>query len=125
MAIPNVKRLTHFNLPVDLALRGATDRLRRREHSVTLDRNPIDLLDGPQSGSYPGLTGGDGLAVAPAVGAFGQVLAGPLDLDPGASLARNYSQDPRQPCRARTPARQEAISQIPPNTGTAPIRRVG
>ena len=54
--------------------------LGRRERGVALDRCPVGLLDGSQPGGYPGLAGGDGLAVAAAVGAFGQVLAGPFDL---------------------------------------------
>ena len=41
---------------------------------------PVGVLDGAQPGGDPGLAGGDGLAVAPAVGAVGPVGAGPLDL---------------------------------------------
>ena len=45
------------------------------------------MLDGAQPGRDPGLAFGDGLAVAPTVGAFGQAVAGPLDLtDVGLSL---------------------------------------
>jgi hypothetical protein len=33
------------------------------------------MFDGAAAGGYPRLAGGDGLAVAPAVGAFGQALA--------------------------------------------------
>ena len=53
---------------------------RRRIRGVAVDGGAVGLLDGAQPGGDPGLAGGDGLAVAPAVGAFGQVLAGPLDL---------------------------------------------
>ena len=42
---------------------------------VAFDRHPVGLFDGAQAGGYPGLAGGDGLAVAAAVGAFGQALA--------------------------------------------------
>jgi len=38
------------------------------------------VLDGAQPAGDPGFAGGDGLAVAPAVGAFGQALAELLDL---------------------------------------------
>ena len=38
------------------------------------------MLDGAEAGGDPGLAGGDGLAVAAAVGAFGQFLPGPFDL---------------------------------------------
>ena len=40
----------------------------------------VGLLDGSQPDRDPGLAGGDGLAVAAAVGALGQAAAGPLDL---------------------------------------------
>ena len=49
--------------------------LGRPEHDVPLDRHAVGLLDGAETGGYPGLAGGDGLAVASAVGAFGQGLA--------------------------------------------------
>ena len=51
-----------------------------RERFVALDRRPVGVLDGPQPSGDPCLAGGDGLAVAPAVGAFGQGLRVPLDL---------------------------------------------
>jgi hypothetical protein len=38
-------------------------------------RRLVGVLDGAQPGGDPGLAGGDGLAVAPAVGSFGQVGA--------------------------------------------------
>jgi hypothetical protein len=53
--------------------------LGRREHAVALHGHPIGLLNDAQPGGDPGLAGGDGLAVAAALGAFGQVLAGAFD----------------------------------------------
>ena len=50
-------------------------RLGRPEHGVALDGYPVGVLDGAEAGGYPGFAGGDGLAVAAAVGAFGQALA--------------------------------------------------
>jgi hypothetical protein len=45
------------------------------------------VFDGAQAGGYPGFAGGDGLAVALAVGAFGQVAAEAFDFaDVGFSL---------------------------------------
>ena len=49
--------------------------LRRPGCDVAFDGQAVGLLDGAQAGGYPGFTGGDGLAVAAAVGAFGEVLA--------------------------------------------------
>ena len=61
--------------------------LGRPERGVALGRGPVGLLDGAEPGGDPGLAGGDGLAVAAAVGAFGQALAGLLDLaDVGLAL---------------------------------------
>jgi len=40
----------------------------------------VGVLDGAQPGGDAGFAGGDGLAVAPAVGAVGPVGTGPLDL---------------------------------------------
>ena len=74
-----------FGLQLDLR---AGLKLRRTEcpggllrpgRGVALDGGAVGLLDGAQPGGDPGLAGGDGLAVAAAVGAFGQVLAGPFD----------------------------------------------
>ena len=48
---------------------------RRAEQRVAVDRHPVGVLDGAQPGGYPRFAGGDGLAVAAAVGAFGQALA--------------------------------------------------
>jgi len=45
-----------------------------------LDCAAVGVFDGAQPGRDVGLAGGDGLAVAPTVGTFGQVLAGSLDL---------------------------------------------
>jgi hypothetical protein len=55
-------------------------RLGRTDRCVALDGHPTGLLDGPQPSGHPGLAGGDGLAVASAVGSFGQALAESLDL---------------------------------------------
>jgi hypothetical protein len=52
----------------------------RIEHGIAFVCHPVGTFDGPQAGGYPGLAGGDGLAVAPAIGAFGQALAELLDL---------------------------------------------
>jgi hypothetical protein len=61
--------------------------LLRRGLCAALDGGAVGLLDGAQPGGDPGLAGGDGLAVAAAVGALGQAAAGPLDLtDVGLSL---------------------------------------
>ena len=49
--------------------------LGRREYRVAFDGHAVGVLDGAQAGGYPGFAGGDGLAVAAAVGAFGQALA--------------------------------------------------
>ena len=49
--------------------------LGRPEHGVAFDGHAVGVLDGAQAGGYPGFAGGDGLAVAAAVGAFGQALA--------------------------------------------------
>ena len=45
------------------------------EGDVTLDGHAVGVLNGAETGGYPGLAGGDGLAVTAAVGAFGEVLA--------------------------------------------------
>ena len=46
---------------------------------AVLGGGAVGLLDGAQAGGDAGFAGGDGLAVASAVGAFGQVLAGAFD----------------------------------------------
>jgi hypothetical protein len=46
---------------------------------VALDSDPVGALDGSEPVSDPCLAGGDGLAVASAVGAFGQAFAVPRD----------------------------------------------
>ena len=51
----------------------------RRPGGIALTRHSIGMLDGAQTGSYPGLAGGDGLAVEAAVGVFGEGLAVALD----------------------------------------------
>jgi hypothetical protein len=53
--------------------------LRWPVHGVALDRYTVGVLDGAEPGGDPGFAGGDGLAVAAAVGAFGQVLAEAFD----------------------------------------------
>jgi len=47
----------------------------RLEHGVAFVGDLVGAFDGAQAGGDPGFAGGDDLAVAPAVGAFGQVLA--------------------------------------------------
>ena len=44
--------------------------LGRPECDIAFDGHPIRPLDGAEAGGYPGLAGGDGLAVAAAVGAI-------------------------------------------------------
>jgi hypothetical protein len=52
-----------------------------------VDGGAVGLLDGSQPGRDPGLVGDDVLAVAAAVGVFGQGAAVPLDLaDVGLAL---------------------------------------
>ena len=50
-----------------------------RRH-VALDGHAVGVLDGAQPSGDPGFAGGDGLAVAPAVGALREALAELLDL---------------------------------------------
>ena len=40
------------------------------DHTVALDGYPVRLLNDTQPGRHPGLAGGNGLAVAAAIGAF-------------------------------------------------------
>jgi len=54
--------------------------LRWRVRGAALDGCAVGLIDGSQAGRDPGLAGGDGVAVASAVGAFGQAATGPFDL---------------------------------------------
>jgi hypothetical protein len=51
----------------------------RPELGVTLDRSPVGLFHGAKAGSHSGFAGGDGLAVAAAVGVFGEGLGVALD----------------------------------------------
>jgi hypothetical protein len=44
-----------------------------RRRGVVPSRRLVSVLDGAQPGGDPGFAGGDGLAVASAVGSFGQV----------------------------------------------------
>src|SRR5580704_17260887 len=74
-------RLLKLDLPVGLTLwrTECPDGLGRTGPGVVLGRGAVGLLDGSQAGSDAGFAGGDGLAIAAAVGAFGQVLGVPLD----------------------------------------------
>ena len=56
-----------------------TGGLGRPVRDVALDGDPVCAFDGAQPGGYPGFASGDGLAVAAAVGAFGQGLAVAFD----------------------------------------------
>src|SRR5690349_6359467 len=51
-----------------------------RGRSVALDCGVVIVLDSAQAGGYAGVAVGDEVAVGSAEGAFGQVLAGCLDL---------------------------------------------
>ena len=74
-------RLLKLDLPVGLTLwrTECPGGLGRPGRGVVLGRGAIGLLDGAQPGGDAGLAGGDGLAVLPAVGVLGQVLADLLD----------------------------------------------
>ena len=48
-------------------------------HDVAFDGDAVGAFDGAQAGGDAGFAGGDGLAVAAAVGAFGQGLAVAFD----------------------------------------------
>ena len=63
-------------------LRGAacSAGLGQLERRIAFVCHPVGAFDGPQPSGDPRLAGGDGLAVAAAVGAFGQALAELLDL---------------------------------------------
>ena len=54
---------------------ACSSRFRRAKQRVAVDRCPIGVFHGAQVGGYPGLAGGDGLAVLSTVGALGQALA--------------------------------------------------
>jgi|SRR5271165_1898359 len=73
--------LLQLDLPVDRMLRrtACSCGLRRPEHGVALDGHAVGAFDGAQAGGYASFAGGDGLAVAAAVGAFGQGLAVAFD----------------------------------------------
>ena len=78
-----------LDLPVGCMLRRAarSGGLWRADYVVAVDGRSVGTLDGAQAGGYAGFAGGDGLAVASAVGAFGQALAELLDFaDVGLSL---------------------------------------
>src|SRR6266487_1673365 len=74
--------LVKLDLPVGrvLSRAGRSDGLRRPGHGAALDSRVAGVLDGAQPGGDAGFAGGDGLAVAPAVGPFGPVGAAPFDL---------------------------------------------
>ncbi len=55
------------------------DGLGRRDREVGFGGGLVGVLDGAQAGGDAGLAGGDGLAVAAAVGAFGPGLGVALD----------------------------------------------
>jgi predicted transposase YbfD/YdcC len=81
--------LLQLDLRVGCMLRSMArpDGLAQPGYSVAFDGHTVGLFDGAEAGGYPGLAGGDGLAVASAVGAFGQALAELLDLaDVGLAL---------------------------------------
>src|SRR6266516_6521777 len=73
--------LLQLDLPVGrMFMRAACSvGLGRPERGVALNGHAVCVLDSAQAGGYPGFAGGDGLAVAAAVGAFGQGLAVALD----------------------------------------------
>src|SRR6266516_3545479 len=73
--------LLQLDLPVGrMFMRAACSvGLRRRERCIALDGHAVGVLDGAQVDGYSGFAGGDGLAVAAAVGAFGQGLGVALD----------------------------------------------
>src|SRR5690348_11317499 len=60
--------LLKLDLPVDRILMlwraEGYHRLERLEYGVALDGRSVGLLDGAETGGYPGFVGGDGLAVA-------------------------------------------------------------
>ena len=68
---------SEFDLPIGCTF-GRTPRcsggLRRAKDGVAFDGHAVGVLRGAQAGGYPGFAGGDGLAVAAAIGAFGQGL---------------------------------------------------
>src|SRR5208282_2419808 len=74
-------RLLKLDLPVGLTLwrTECPGGLGRRVRGVALGRGAVGLLDGAQAGGDAGFAGGDGLPVAAAVGAFGQVVGVSLD----------------------------------------------
>ena len=72
--------LLQLHFPVGDALRRAKYGVIRLDRCVALNGDPVGLGDGPQAGGDPRGADGDGLAVASAIGAPGQLLAKPLDL---------------------------------------------
>ena len=81
--------LLQFHLPVGRMIRRAerSGWCRGPECDIVVDGRPVGPLDGREPGGHARFAGGDGLAVALAVGAFGQALAESLDLaDMGLAL---------------------------------------
>ena len=67
--------------------RAESPWLGRRIGGVALDGRAVGVLNGAEPGGDPGLAGGDGLAVAPAVQLLGEALAELLDFaDVGLAL---------------------------------------
>ncbi len=69
--------LLQLDLPVGRMLRSTAGSggFRRAEYGVAFDGHAVSLFHGAEAGGYAGFAGGDGLAVAAAVGVFGEVLA--------------------------------------------------
>jgi hypothetical protein len=74
--------LAQLDLPIGRRLwKGRRHgRLWRAEDGVAVNRRAVGVLDGAEAGGYSCFAGGDGLAVASAVGALGQALAEAFDL---------------------------------------------
>ena len=68
-----------FSVGLKFSGTGCSGRLGRVVRGVVVDGRAVGLFDGAQAGGDAGFAGGDGLAVAAAVGAFGQVLGVSLD----------------------------------------------
>lgn len=73
--------LLELNLPVSRMLRIAVCSigLERSERGTAFDGYAVGMLDIPESVRYSCLADGDGLAVAAAIGVFGERLAVALD----------------------------------------------
>jgi hypothetical protein len=73
--------LLQLDFPVGCMLRRTTcsGGLGRSEHGVAFDGHSVGVFDCAQAGGHAGFAGGDGLAVAAAVGVFGEGLGVALD----------------------------------------------